>query len=130
MFLNLLSAKEKLSFLGLAKKVIYADNIIAKNELVMYKSMHQEMEILEEISSELSEEEMENVPEEIPKLCGVFDSRRSKISALMELVALCFVDGKLVVQEKEVIYEIARHFDIKREETDSYIDWASRLYTP
>jgi hypothetical protein len=130
MFLNLLSAKEKLSFLGLAKKVIYADNIIAKNELVMYKSMHQEMEVLEEISSELSEEEIENVSEEIPKLCSVFDSRRSKISALMELVALCFVDGKLVVQEKEVIYEIARHFDIKREETDSYIDWASRLYTP
>jgi hypothetical protein len=128
MFLNLLTAKEKLAFLSLAKKLIVSDQVVAQSEEVLFRSMKYEVEILEEATSELNDEEINNMPENIPHICAVFESKKSKISTLMELVALGFVDGKLVPQERELLYEIAHHFGIKREETDSYIEWAARLY--
>ena len=129
MFLSILNSKEKIAFLSLAKKLIISDEHIAENEKVLYHAMQQEMEILEDIMEDnISEEEIDKLPDDIPHLCDVFTSKKSKISALMELIALGFVDGKFVAQEQKIIYEVAEHFGISHEETMGYIEWANRLY--
>ncbi len=128
MFLSLLNPKEKIAFLALAKKVIVSDKVIAQSEVILFKSMRREMEIIDEVMGDISEEDIDSLPDDISQLCAEFSTKKSKISALMELIGLGFVDGKFVPQEREVIYDIAHHLGIRREETDSYIDWATRLY--
>lgn len=130
MFLNLLTPREKVAFLALAKKVIISDRVIAPSEETLFKSMQQELELVDyALHEEIKDEDIVNLPRDIAHLCEEFTSRKSKISALMELIGLGFVDGKFVAQEKKVIYEIAQNFGIKKNETDGYIDWASRLYS-
>ncbi len=121
MFLNLLRTEEKNAFLSLAKKVISADKVIADKELVLLESMKKELE--------LSEELIEDLPDGIPELCDRFSSSKSKVSALMELIGIGFVDGQFVHEEQEMIYEIANYMGISKEETTMYIDWARRVYT-
>lgn len=130
MFLNLLTPDEKTAFLALAKKLIITDREISKNEVILLRSMKKEMEILEDLlDHDMSEEEMDAFTLDIPHLCSKFTSRKSKISALMELIGLGYVDGHFVANEKDLIYDIAHHLGISKEETDSYIDWAGRIYT-
>lgn len=121
MFLNLLKPEEKSAFLTLAKKVIAADSVIADKEMILLESMKKEMEI--------SDDELENLEEDIESLCAYFSSSKSKVSALMELIGIGFVDGNFVHEEQEVIYQIASFMDISKEETTMYIDWARRVYT-
>lgn len=129
MFLSLLSTREKVAFLALAKKVIVSDRIIAQSEMVRFKSMKQELEIMDELVDEkINESIVDNLPDNIPELCSEFVAKKTKVSALMELIGLGYVDGKFVQEEREIIYQIAHYFGIRKMETDSYIDWASRLY--
>lgn len=120
MFLNLLKPDEKNAFLTLAKKVIAADQVIAEKEMILLESMKKELEIPEEQIHELSGT--------IPELCMRFASSKSKVSALMELIGIGFVDGKFVYEEQEMIYDIAGYMGISKEETTMYIDWARRVY--
>ncbi len=130
MFLNVLTSKEKIAFLALAKKMIMSDDNIANSEMVLLESMRREMEIIDEvIDKEISEQDLENLPENIPQLCSEFKSKKSRISALMELIGLGFVDGKFVAREQEIIYEVAQEFSISKEETQNYIDWAARIFS-
>ena len=46
----------------------------------------------------------------------------------MELIGIGFVDGQFVHEEQDVIYEIAHHMGISKEETTMYVDWARRVY--
>ena len=120
MFLNLLKTEEKGAFLTLAKKVIAADSVIAQKEMILLESMKKELE--------LTDEEMDILPDDIPSLCAKFSSSKSKVSALMELIGIGFVDGKFVHEEQELIFSIAEHMGISKEETTMYVDWARRVY--
>ncbi|NJL14717.1 MAG: hypothetical protein HC913_18080 [Microscillaceae bacterium] len=121
MFLNLLKGEEKAAFLTLARRVISADSDIAQKEMTLLDSMKREMELEDELELKMAEGTIE-------QLCAVFSSSKSKVSALMELIGIGFVDGKFVHEEQEVIFEIARHMGISKEETTMYIDWARRVY--
>ncbi|MDX2306206.1 MAG: hypothetical protein NW226_25580 [Microscillaceae bacterium] len=120
MFLNLLKPEEKSAFLTLAKRVIAADQVIASKEMVMLESMKKELEI--------TDEQIEELEDDLPSLCSKFSSSKSKVSALMELIGIGFVDGQFVHEEQDVIYEIAQHMGISKEETTMYVDWARRVY--
>ncbi len=120
MFLNLLKPQEKSAFLTLARRVIAADKVIAEKEMILLESMKKELEI--------SDEEIEEMEDDLHYLCSVFSSSKSKVSALMELIGIGFVDGKFVHEEQQVIYEIAEHMGISKEETTMYVDWARRVY--
>lgn len=129
MFLSLLNRNEKLAFLALARKVIISDRVVAEQEKVLYNAMQKEVEILQEIvDEEFTDEMIDNLPEDIPELCQQFSSHRAKISALMELIGLAFVDGKFVPEEREIITHIARELGVKAVDLESYIAWAARLH--
>jgi uncharacterized tellurite resistance protein B-like protein len=130
MFLGLLEMDERFAFLALAKKVIFSDQRIAQKEKVLFKAMQQEVEIMDDsLEGDVTEEDLAQLPDDIAMLCATFKSKKSQISALMELIGLGYVDGEFVQSEQHIIYEIAQHFDMIKEETDNYIEWASRLYT-
>ncbi|MCU0444349.1 MAG: hypothetical protein MUE85_05475 [Microscillaceae bacterium] len=122
MFLNLLKPEEKSAYLTLARRVISADSTIAKEEQTLLEAMKRELE--------LSDEGIDYLPDSlsIRELCDMFVSSKSKVSALMELIGIGFVDGQFVHQEKEVIYQIAESMGISKDETTMYIDWAKRVY--
>ncbi len=122
MFLNLLKGEEKSAFLALARKVIAADSDIAEKEMILLESMRKELELEDEIIEDFDESFT------IEKLCSFFSSSKSKVSALMELIGIGFVDGKFVHEEQEVIFAIAKYMGISNEETTMYIDWARRVY--
>ena len=120
MFLNLLKAEEKIAFLTLAKKIISIDSMISKQEMILLESMKRELEI-EDI-------DFQYLNDPIEKVCAQFTNSKSKVSALMELIGIGFVDGKFVLEEQNLIYQIADLMGISQEETTMYIDWARRVY--
>ncbi|NJO01003.1 MAG: hypothetical protein HC880_04280 [Bacteroidia bacterium] len=104
----------------MARKVIAADKVIAEKEMILLESMKKELE--------LDDEQIEDLSGDMAELCAKFSSSKSKVSALMELIGIGFVDGKFVYEEQQIIYEIAHHMGISKEETTMYIDWARRVY--
>ncbi len=122
MFLNLLKGEEKAAFLALARKVIAADSDIAEQEMRLLDSMKKELDLEEEDLAEIDD------TASIQSICAKFTSSKSKVSALMELIGIGFVDGKFVHEEQEVIFSIAKSMGISSEETTMYIDWARRVY--
>lgn len=128
MFLNLFNSQEKAAFLALAKQVIASDEVIAQSEVIKYKSMRYEMEILEDMTKEELEFEISKLPYNNIDIAHIFKLTRNKIAVMVELVALAFVDGKFVPQERKIIYELANHFGFTEKETDGYIEWALKVY--
>lgn len=128
MFLNLFNSQEKAAFLTLAKQLINSDEIIAQSEVIKYKSLRYEMEILEEMTREELENEIANLPKNSIEIANIFNTIRTKIAVLVELVALAFVDGKFVSAEKKMIYEISEAFGFSQQETEGYISWALKVY--
>ncbi len=120
MFLNLLKSEEKIAFLTLAKKIISIDSMISKQEIVLLESMKRELE--------LEDADIQYLDKPIEEICNQFSNSKSKISALMELIGIGFVDGKFVLEEQNLIYQIGDAMNISREETTMYIDWARRVY--
>jgi len=120
MFLNLLKQEEKIAFLTLAKKIISIDSMISKQEMVLLESMKRELE--------LDDTDIQYLDVSIEEICNKFINSKSKVSALMELIGIGFVDGKFVLEEQNLIYQIGDAMKISREETNMYIDWARRVY--
>jgi uncharacterized tellurite resistance protein B-like protein len=120
MFLNLLKQEEKIAFLTLAKKIISIDSTISKQEMVLLNSMKRELE--------LDDIDVQYLDASIEEVCTLFSNSKSKVSAIMELIGIGFVDGKFVLEEQNLIYQIADAMNISREETNMYIDWARRVY--
>lgn len=120
MFLNLLKQEEKIAFLSLAKKIISIDSMISKQEMILLESMKRELEI--------EENQIAYIDGSIEEICAKFTNSKSKVSAIMELIGIGFVDGKFVLEEENLIYQIADAMSISREETNMYIDWARRVY--
>ncbi|TAE18026.1 MAG: hypothetical protein EAZ95_05415 [Bacteroidetes bacterium] len=120
MFLNLLKQEEKIAFLTLAKKIISIDSTISKQEMVLLNSMKRELE--------LDDIDVQYLDASIEEVCALFSNSKSKVSAIMELIGIGFVDGKFVLEEQNLIYQIADAMNISREETNMYIDWARRVY--
>ncbi len=128
MFLNLFNSQEKAAFLALAKLLIASDEVIAHSEVIKYKSMRYEMEILEDMTKEELEIEILKLPKDNIEIAHIFSATRNKIAVMVELVALAFVDGKFVPQERKIIYDIANYFGFSQHETDGYIEWALKVY--
>lgn len=113
MFLENLEAGEKRAFLALAHKVVHADGVLAEREA----------EILATLSSAIGEPALEGTLEE---LAAAFQSRRSKVFALLELMGIGYVDGEYQVAEIESVTEIARALGFSSDELVGMENWVVR----
>ena len=117
MFLQSLTKDEKKAFFALAKKVIRSDKRIKSGELEILKMMKKEMAI---------KDTNEFAKTSINKLLHVFQSRTSKMAVLFELLGICYADGKFCMDEKNIIDQIRKAFDISAAEMAFIENWIVR----
>jgi uncharacterized tellurite resistance protein B-like protein len=117
MFLNLLTERQKQSFLALATKVVMADGAVVPEEHVMLNVRVAEMG-----------GGIKAPPEEIygePNF-AVFDTQRARIIVLLELMVIAYSDGEYHEDERPIIRQLAEKFEIGEADMEQFEDWAKR----
>ncbi len=117
MFLNLLTDRQKASFLALATKVVMADGDVVPEENVPLGVRVSEMG-----------GSIKAPPEEIfghPNT-DVFDTRKAQIIVILELMVIAYSDQEYHKHEKPIIDALADAFSISAADMKRYEDWAIR----
>ena len=117
MFLNNLSETEKKAFLTLAKEFILVDGKLSPEEEDLVKIMKAEMGI----DAGFPAGEKSRI-----ELFSLFSSKKSRISALIEMEGLGYANMEYHIQEKEFIKEMADSFGISTDELDTIDEWVVR----
>jgi uncharacterized tellurite resistance protein B-like protein len=117
MFLNNLSDEEKKAFLTLAKEFILVDGELSPEEEDLVRVMKAEMNIEEGYP----EGQMTR-----QQLFKKFDSRRSQVSAIIEMQGLGYANMEYHTQEKAFVQEMADTFGISDEDLNNIDDWVVR----
>lgn len=117
MFLTLLTEKQKMAFLTLAKRLIESDTHLSLEGQNLVELMNREMGFPRERDIQ---------PREITEVLHEFDSRKARVAALLELLGLAHSDGDYGKEEKHLIEEIAAGFEISKEEVLAMENWALR----
>ena len=113
MFVENLLGPEKSAFLGLAQKVVQADGVLSPREAQLFSAFAAATE------AEIREGT-------IQELASVFQTRQSKVSALLELIGLGFADGEYRPVESASIGEIAKAMGIRDDEVAAMENWVIR----
>jgi tellurite resistance protein len=104
--------------LGLAHNVVVSDGLLDPNEETMLDEFKREMELNPELQSEYLE---------LDGIEQVFDSRRSRTVALLNLLRLSYVDGAFEIEEECLLKEVSRAFSISDDEFLLMDNWVKRL---
>ena len=104
---------EKSAFLGLAQKVVHADGILAPSEAQLLAS-------LEAVAGKTVAEGT------IESLTAVFQTRQSRVSALIELMGLGLADGEYRPAESKLIEQIATALGFTTDELVGMENWIVR----
>ena len=115
MFLNELSKNEGISFMQLVKGLANSDNIFAKEEKNLYNDYLDELNIKE---SEITEINLNSVYETLKS-----SSERSKNIIYFELIGLALIDGKYDEKEVDLLEEIGKELDVKRNKRISFANY-------
>ena len=117
MFLNNLSENEKKAFLTLAKEFILVDGVLSPEEEDLVNIMKAEMGI---------EDGFPDGEKSRQDLFKMFASKKSQVSALMEMEGLGYANMEYHVQEKAFIHEMAESFGVTQDELDTIDEWVVR----
>ena len=113
MFLENLIGREKSAFLGLAQKVVQADGVLAPREA----------QLLASLEATVGEDVAEGTVED---LAATFQTRQSKVSALLELMGLGFTDGEYHPAEGRLIKKISKVLGFTEDELVGMENWVVR----
>ena len=114
MFLENMTGGEKSAFLGLAQELVRADGVLSSKEDELLASLtamagHQQA----------AEGTLED-------LAGTFQTRKAKVSALLELLGLALVDGEYHTATRAVVAGIAKAFCFGEDELGGMEAWVAR----
>ena len=118
MWLSALSAEQREALLGLAHNVVVSDGVLDPNEEGMLDQFKREMELHPSVEAEYLE--LEGVD-------ATFDTRRSRIIALLNLIRLSYADGAFEIEEECLLKEVSRTFGIAEEEFRLLDNWVRRF---
>ncbi len=113
MFLYNLTANEQSAFLGLAQNIIQADGILAP----------QEEQLFEYLTKATGQSPAEGTVE---SLASVFQNRRAKASALLELMGLGLSDSQYNPAERALVAKVAKAFGFNENELVVMENWVIR----
>ena len=113
MFLENLIGKEKSAFLGLAQMVVHADGLLSAREA----------QLLTALEAAAGETVAQGT---IESLAAVFQTRQSRVSALLELMGLGLADGEYHPAETKLIKEIAKALGFTEDELIGMESWVVR----
>lgn len=118
MFLEQLNQHQQETLMCLAHNVAVSDGDFQTGEQVLMATMRREMALAPDFE-----------PEYIP-LAGierVFDTRRSRIIALIALIRLGYADGAFEIEEQCLLSDIAAALDINEPGLRRTENWVRRL---
>lgn len=113
MFVENLVGPEKSAFLGLARKVVQADGVLSPREAQL-------------LSSFAAATGAEIADGTVQELAAEFQTRQSKVSALLELIGLGYADGEYRLIERTSIDEISRALGFDDNEVAAMESWVIR----
>jgi len=116
-FLNLLTDRQKQSFLALATKIVMADGDVVPAENVTLAVRVAEMGG----NVKAPAEEIYGAPN-----AAVFDTERSKIIVILELMVIAYSDQEYHKDERPIIEDLADKFGLSAAEMARFEDWAIR----
>ncbi len=119
MFLHDLTERQKRIFLILAKQFVLADSKFSPAEKRHLESMQREVCV--EVPSDAESYDKK-------ELLASFDTSKSQVSIILELITLGYIDGEFSEEENQFIHELASAFGMSEDELDKYADWALKHY--
>ena len=118
MWLSSLSTEQRDALLGLAHNVVVSDGLLDPNEEDMLDEFKREMAVKPEVVSDYLE---------LDGIGDIFDSRRSRIVAILNLLHLSYADGAFEIEEECLLKEVARAFRIDDDDFRGMDSWVKRL---
>ncbi len=118
MWLSSLTAEQREALLGLAHNVVVSDGLLDPNEEGMMDEFKREMELNPALESEYLE---------LDGIEQTFDSRKSRLIAVLNLLRLSYVDGSFDIEEECLLKEISEVFSITNDEFMLLDNWVRRL---
>ncbi len=119
MFLTELSAEQRRAFLVLARQVIDADRRLAIQEVERLDRLYVEAEI---------EVEHADAPAAVGDLNHTFDTDRSRVVVLLNLLLVAYADGRLHPREVEAVRGVAARLEVDAGTWEAALDWAGRYH--
>ena len=118
MWLSALSSEQRQALLGLAHNVIVSDGLLDPNEEGMLDEFRREMDLHPTVEAEYLE---------LDGIDTTFDSRRSRIIVLLNLLRLSYADGAFEIEEECLLKELGRAFGVTDEEFRLLDNWVRRF---
>jgi tellurite resistance protein len=118
MWLRALNDDQRAALLGLAHNVVVSDGLLDPNEEGMLDEFKREMELHPATQSDYLE---------LDGIERIFDSRKSRRIAILNLLRLSYADGAFEIEEECLLTEISRTFEIPDEEFLLLDNWVRRL---
>jgi tellurite resistance protein len=118
MWLSQLSGKQREALMGLAHNVVVSDGLLDPNEEGMLDEFRREMELT-------SVEDVEYL--ELSGIEEIFDSHKSRVVALVNLLRLGYADGAFEIEEECLLREVCKAFQLPDEEFLLLENWVRRL---
>ena len=118
MWLSSLSEEQRHALLRLAHNVVVSDGLLDPNEEGMLDEFRREMGL--QPMAEIEYLELDGIGE-------VFDNRRARIIALLNLLKVSYADGAFEIEEECLLKEISRTFAVDDSEFLLLENWVKRL---
>jgi len=117
MFLNSLTQEQKKNFLAIAMRIIGADGILETRERQKIETMRYEMGLYNE--TDLPKGDIEDIAK-------TFDTRKSRVTVMLEGIALAYADEDLGGEEQKILRALALVFEFSEEEATAMENWVKR----
>jgi tellurite resistance protein len=118
MWLSSLQVEQRHALLGLAHNVVVSDGLLDPNEEGMLNEFCREMGLPSDTNIEYLE---------LEGIGAIFDTRRVRVVALLNLLKLSYADGAFEIEEECLLKQIGECFDIGDAEFLLLDNWVKRL---
>lgn len=118
MWLSQLSSRQREALMGLAHNVVVSDGLLDPNEEGMLDEFKREMDLS-------SAEDVEYL--ELSGIEEIFDSHKSRVVALLNLLRLGYADGAFEIEEECLLREVCKAFQLPDDEFLLLENWVRRM---
>ena len=118
MFLHELNDEQKKAFICLAHDVVVSDGDLSPGEEQLMDHLKREISLPADF-------EPHYIP--VEGIESIFDSRRSRIAVIINLIRLGYADGAFEIEEQFLLQQVCRLFDISESEFSMIENWVRRL---
>jgi hypothetical protein len=118
MWLSSLLPDQRKALLGLAHNVVVSDGLLDPNEEGMLDDFKREMGL--SLATEVEYLELDGIER-------IFDGRKCRVIALLNLIRLSYADGAFEIEEECLLKELSRTFEITDDDFLLLDNWVRRL---